>query len=104
MAIASSAYLTCGAARSQSEYTATVASPMSRHARMMRMAISPRLATRIFTGRLQGNVAVLLGWILVAFRGQAFEGGDQLGPGRPRLNDLVDVAAAGGDERVRELL
>ena len=35
-------------ARSQSEYTATDGRPISRHARMMRTAISPRLATRTF--------------------------------------------------------
>src|SRR6185503_11719158 len=48
MGYASSAARTCGAVRSQSEYTATGDSPISRHARMMRTAISPRLAMRIF--------------------------------------------------------
>src|SRR5262252_1221654 len=36
------------APRSASEYTATVSTPSSRHARITRTAISPRLATRIF--------------------------------------------------------
>src|SRR5215475_13456988 len=48
MHTASSAYLTCNAFRSASEYTATVAIPNSLHAQMTRRAISPRLATRIF--------------------------------------------------------
>src|SRR5947209_17856256 len=34
--------------RSASEYTAAVAMPSSRHARMTRMAISPLFATKIF--------------------------------------------------------
>src|SRR5437899_23440 len=37
---------TCMASRSRSEYTATVVTPSSRHVRMTRTAISPRLATR----------------------------------------------------------
>src|SRR5436305_15204333 len=36
------------ASRSASEYTAAVAMPSSRQARITRIAISPRLATRIF--------------------------------------------------------
>src|SRR5205807_2873810 len=43
---ASSARRTCSASRSASEYTAAAARPSSRHARMMRTAISPRLAMR----------------------------------------------------------
>src|SRR5690242_19410482 len=39
---------TCSAPSSASEYTATVESPMRRAVRMMRQAISPRLAIRIF--------------------------------------------------------
>src|SRR5579872_168875 len=45
---ASSAKRTCNAERSASLKIATVAIPSSLHARMMRSAISPRLATRIF--------------------------------------------------------
>src|SRR5581483_5331543 len=41
-----SARRVCKAVRSASEYTATVEIPISRHERMMRTAISPRLATR----------------------------------------------------------
>src|SRR5215216_2550022 len=47
MRIASSAYLTCSAFLSASEYTATIWIPSSLQARIMRMAISPRLAIRI---------------------------------------------------------
>src|ERR1700730_11300751 len=48
MQTASSANRTCSELRSASEYTATVAIPSSLHAQMIRRAISPRLATRIF--------------------------------------------------------
>src|SRR5450755_1038947 len=48
MHTASSANRTCSEFRSASEYTATVAIPSSLHAQMIRRAISPRLATRIF--------------------------------------------------------
>src|SRR5207248_1156254 len=44
---ATSAISTCNASRSASEYTATVGIPSSRHVRMSRTAISPRLAIRI---------------------------------------------------------
>src|SRR2546428_4142376 len=46
MQTSSSAYRTCSASRSASEWTATVLSPISLHARMIRRAISPRLAMR----------------------------------------------------------
>ncbi len=45
----SSASRTCIASASASECTATVAMPISLHARMTRSAISPRLAIRIFS-------------------------------------------------------
>ena len=48
MGTASSAISTWSASRSASEWTATVAMPMRRAVRMMRQAISPRLAIRIF--------------------------------------------------------
>ncbi len=44
---ATSAISTCNASRSASEYTAIVEIPSSRHVRMIRTAISPRLAIRI---------------------------------------------------------
>src|SRR5260370_6830525 len=47
MGYASSAWVTCSAARSTSEKTATEAIPSSRHARITRTAISPRFAMRI---------------------------------------------------------
>src|SRR5437660_9022096 len=50
----SSASLTYFASVSASECTATVAMPISLHARWMRSAISPRLAIRIFS-----NMALL---------------------------------------------
>src|SRR5262245_31591816 len=94
MRTAWSASRTWRAPRSQSEYTATVAIPSSRHARMTRTAISPRFAIRTFTtpivivrtasmgrGRgpeLQRNVAVLLRWILVSLRLESRQGRDQL--------------------------
>ncbi len=46
-----SASRTCGAARSASEKTATVSSPILFAVRMTRRAISPRLATRTVVGR-----------------------------------------------------
>src|SRR6185436_20973470 len=48
MGYASSAISTCGASRSASEKTATVAIPCSRQARITRTAISPRLAMSSF--------------------------------------------------------
>src|SRR2546423_4171708 len=45
----SSASITYLASASASECTATVLMPISRHARWMRRAISPRLAIRIFS-------------------------------------------------------
>src|SRR3989449_2172196 len=48
MQMSSSANLTCRESASAVEYTATVWMPSSRQAQMMRRAISPRLAIRIF--------------------------------------------------------
>src|SRR3954468_22970423 len=48
MQTSSSAKRTCSDSRSASLYTATVATPSSRHARMTRSAISPRFAIRTF--------------------------------------------------------
>src|SRR5436190_21482285 len=48
MQTSSSAKRTCSDSRSASEYTATVCTPSSRHARMTRSAISPRLAICTF--------------------------------------------------------
>src|SRR6267142_1498180 len=48
MQTSSPAKRTCSDSRSASEYTAPVSSPSSRHARMTRRAISPRLAMRTF--------------------------------------------------------
>src|SRR5512139_4336434 len=56
----SSASLTYLASRSASEYTATVLMPISRQARWMRRAISPRFAIRIFSNILcsRGKIAL----------------------------------------------
>src|SRR5512141_1257553 len=51
MGYASSAARTWGARRSASEYTATEAIPSSRHARVIRSAISPRFATSTFLSK-----------------------------------------------------
>jgi len=51
----SSASFTYFASRSASECTTTVLMPISRHARWMRRAISPRLAMSIFSN-IRGNV------------------------------------------------
>src|SRR5689334_12783828 len=48
MHTASSAKRTCRLSRSAVEYTATVLMPISRHVRITRNAISPRLAMSIF--------------------------------------------------------
>src|SRR5687767_12278412 len=48
MRTSSSANRTWSACSSASEYTATVLMPNSRHATIMRIAISPRFAIRIF--------------------------------------------------------
>ena len=55
MQTSSSANRTCSEFSSASEYTATVLMPSSRHAWMMRSAISPRLAIRIFLNIERGS-------------------------------------------------
>src|SRR6185312_3547657 len=50
------------------------------------------------------NVAVFLRRIAIAFRAQRLERIDQPGTRVARVDDVVHVAAAGGDVRVRELL
>ena len=52
MQMAWSAKATWRLSRSASEYTATVEMPISLQARMIRMAISPRLAIKIFVNML----------------------------------------------------
>src|SRR5437868_1150466 len=57
-----SANFTCSASVSAVECTATVSRPSSLHARMMRSAISPRLATRTLrniSGQLEQGLTVL---------------------------------------------
>src|SRR5713226_3648477 len=55
MQMAWSAKRTCRLSRSASEYTATVPIPNSLQAQMMRNAISPRLAMRIFLKGADGK-------------------------------------------------
>src|SRR5213075_1532170 len=96
---ASSASRTCGARASASLYTATDATPNSRHARTTRSAISPRLATSTFLNisarPSEWNVAVLLGRVAVPLGAHRLERVDQPRSGVARVDDVVDVAAAG---------
>src|SRR4051812_33231568 len=79
--------------------------PISRHARMMRTAISPRFAMRIlFMGCSERNVAVLLRGVPVALGLERREPLDQLRTRLPRTDDLVEEPALRGDEWVGELL
>src|SRR5215208_6559136 len=60
MQMASSAKRTCSDSASAVEWTATVAMPSSRQARITRSAISPRFAMRTFlnmSGSLRGRLA-----------------------------------------------
>src|SRR5687768_15037791 len=86
--------------------------PSSRHARMIRSAISPRLAISTFfsidgsTGSTtsQRDVAVLLRRIAIALPLKRIEGLDEARTGIARVDDVVEVAASRRDVRVRELL
>src|SRR3954464_14616028 len=93
MWIASSASRTCGARASASLYTATDAMPISRHARMTRSAISPRLATRILSNidDLERNVAMFLRRVAIALSPQRLERVDQTRTRVARIDDVVDV-------------
>ena len=53
---------------------------------------------------LQRDVSVLLWRILVALALKTAQGGNQLGPGHVRLDDLIDIAATGGHERISQLV
>src|ERR1043165_3405879 len=61
MQTSSSANRTCRDSRSASLYTATVAMPSSRHARITRRAISPRLAISTFLNIRLGLATLLPG-------------------------------------------
>src|SRR4029450_3937240 len=83
--------------------------PISRQARMMRTAISPRLAMSTLTahprgGMSQRDVPVLLGGIAVAFRLQPGERRNQLAARLSRMDHFVDEPAGRGNVRVGELL
>src|SRR5919201_2319522 len=99
-----SASATCRASRSQSEYTATVGRPISRHARITRTAISPRFATRTFISLIlsvrgsgfdgsERDVPVLFGRVLIALGFEAGEGGDEFRAGLTRTDHFVDEPA-----------
>src|SRR6188508_2710429 len=82
MPTASSAMRTWRAARSPSEKTATDARPRSRQARIIRTAISPRLAIRIFckaaqdpsTGAMRGGGSAAARAALFQHSGYHFDG------------------------------
>src|SRR5215211_7161708 len=94
----------------------------SRHARMIRTAISPRLATRTRrkggavslrkdasrltapAGASERDVAMLLSRIGVPLRLQHVEGGDDSRTRLRRTDNVVDIAAGGRDVRVREFV
>src|SRR3954447_26214731 len=108
MRTASSAISTCKASRSASEKTATVLIPMRRAVLMMRQAISPRLAIRIFwnmaprtqRGRLSGPAKCALPLKhLRAFgkRGVQAVGPDTTKPAEP-LAQRADLVAGAGFE------
>src|SRR6478672_8567108 len=87
--------------------------PRSRQARMMRTAISPRLATRTRRNGLslrkdrsgsERDVAMLLPRVGVALVGEDLEGADEPRPRLAREDHLVDVAARRCDVGVREFL
>src|SRR5579872_85160 len=74
--------------------------------RMMRQAISPRLAIRIFLngGTSERDVVVLLPRVFEALAAQHRERAAQAPPRRVRHDDVVDEAARSGDEGVGEFL
>src|SRR5258706_13224492 len=84
MHTSSSANRTCSDSRSASEYTATVCTPSSRHARMMRSAISPRLAIRTFLNIVGsgGGVGLEAGPAVVAGAGHALHAQRELARAR----------------------
>src|SRR6476661_10493943 len=85
MHTSSSANRTCSDSRSASENTATVSTPSSRHARMMRSAISPRLAMSTFLNigaRSAGGVGLEAGPARVAGPGHALHAQRELAGAR----------------------
>src|SRR5215470_443976 len=94
--------VTWGDARSASENTATVSIPSSRQARKIRIAISPRFATSSLM-RSERYVSVLLLRQHDALALQEPESGDEPLARLRRLDDVVDVAAAGGDVGIGEI-
>src|SRR5712691_9311942 len=91
--------------------------PISRQARKMRTAISPRLATRSFPGVVmadprparfregsQRDVAVLLGGKAIPLQRRERERLNELAPRLGGLDDLVHETPARGDVRVGEFL
>src|SRR5512139_2839470 len=108
----SSAMRTCMASASAVECTATVRMPISRQARMMRKAISPRLAIRTFSNirvlfsgsSAQARTAAPVG---AAVAGRILFDDDQRLAEFDRLtvfdDDAGDLAAARGADRVEGL-
>src|SRR5437899_652420 len=105
MHTASSASLTYLASRSASEYTTTDLTPISRQARWMRRAISPRLAIRIFLNIFSRRVVVGAGGR--PLRGRASFDDEQRLAELHRLavlaQDLADRAGGVGLDLVHDL-
>src|SRR3546814_866420 len=86
--------------------------PMRRAVLMIRQAISPRLAIRIFLNmpqslpapRSERNVVVLLPRVLELLVAQHGEGPADAAAGVARLDDVVEIAARCRHEGVGELL
>src|ERR1700742_5221464 len=89
----SSARRTCIASASAVECTATVRMPISRQARWMRSAISPRLAIRTFSNMRACSAALL-------DNHQGFAELDRLAVAD---QDLAHHARGGGEDRVHHL-
>src|SRR3954447_2990685 len=107
---------------SASLWTATLSTPMSRQARMIRTAISPRLAMRTRrngspsvgpslckdaspiepASRLQRDVAMLLSRVGVALGREGVEAGDEPRTCLRRPDHVVNVPASGGDVGIGE--
>src|SRR5262245_50068636 len=121
MGYASSARRTWSAVRSHSENTATGEMSISRQARMIRTAISPRFAMRSFFTTEPSNpqilkssdpqiqvsqrdIPVFLRGVLVALVLEVAQRGDQLAPRFVRTNHFVDEPSPRGDIGVGELL
>src|SRR5579885_1950427 len=99
MHTSSSAKRTCSDSRSASEYTATVCTPSSRHARMTRSAISPRFAIRTSL-----NMTSCQSGRSEEFIGAGFAAGRKSGHPVPRSPSSLGLTTFGFASAVRILL